>query len=49
VFHQVNVEIQGPEHKNNAKSKEIKVKLGMSGTVDIKVGHDFKTAFLIKF
>jgi hypothetical protein len=33
----VNGEIQGPEHKNNAKSKEIKVKLGMSGTVDIKV------------
>ncbi|CAC9434001.1 hypothetical protein BSPLISOX_2452 [uncultured Gammaproteobacteria bacterium] len=38
TFYQVNVEIQGPEHKNNAKSKEIKVKLGMSGTVDIKVG-----------
>ncbi|CAB5505359.1 hypothetical protein AZO1586I_1441 [Bathymodiolus thermophilus thioautotrophic gill symbiont] len=38
TFYQVNVEIQGPEHKNNAKSKEIKVKLGMSGTIDIKVG-----------
>lgn len=38
TFYQVNVEIQGLENDDNAKSKEIKVKLGMSGTIDIKVG-----------
>jgi adhesin transport system membrane fusion protein len=38
TFYQVNVEIKGPEHKENARSKEIKVKLGMSGTIDIRVG-----------
>ncbi|CAC9462070.1 HlyD family efflux transporter periplasmic adaptor subunit [bacterium endosymbiont of Bathymodiolus sp. 5 South] len=38
TFYQVNVEIQGPEHEGNAKSRKIKVKLGMSGTIDIKVG-----------
>ncbi len=38
TFYQVNVEIQGPEHDDNEKSKEIKVKLGMSGTIDIRVG-----------
>ena len=38
TFYQVNVKIQGPEHEDNVRSKEIKVKLGMSGTIDIRVG-----------
>lgn len=47
-FYQVNVRIEGPEHKDNEKSKLIKPKLGMSGTVDIKTGKRSLFTYLIK-
>lgn len=48
AFYQVNIKIEGPEHDNNEKSKSIKPKLGMSGTVDIKVGRRSLFTYLIK-
>ncbi len=48
TFYQVNIKIQGPEHADNAKSREIKVKLGMSGTIDIKVGTRSLFGYLTK-
>lgn len=48
AFYQINIEIKGPEHKDNEKSKLIKPKLGMSGTVDIKVGVRSLFTYLIK-
>jgi len=47
-FYQVNIKIEGPEHKDNEKSKLIKPKLGMSGTIDIKIGKRSLFAYLIK-
>ncbi len=37
-FYRVNVEIKDVEEQDNAKAKFIQVKLGMSATVDMKVG-----------
>ncbi|CAC9532381.1 Type I secretion system, membrane fusion protein LapC [uncultured Gammaproteobacteria bacterium] len=48
AFYQVNIKIEGPEHDENEKSKLIKPKLGMSGTVDIKVGQRSLFTYLIK-
>jgi len=48
TFYQVNVKIEGPEHEDNAKSKAIKVKLGMSGTIDVKVGMRSLFTYLTK-
>ncbi len=48
AFYQVNIKIEGPEHKDNEKSKLINPKLGMSGTVDIKVGERSLFTYLIK-
>ena len=48
TFYQVNVKIAGPEHEDNINSKAIKVKLGMSGTIDIKVGGRSLFAYLTK-
>jgi adhesin transport system membrane fusion protein len=48
VFYQVNIKIEGPEHDENEKSKLIKPKLGMSGTVDVKVGVRSLFTYLIK-
>ncbi len=48
TFYQVNVTIEGPEHEDNVKSRFIKVKLGMSGTVDINVGQRSLLTYLIK-
>ncbi len=48
TFYQVNVKIEGPEHENNAKSSTIKVKLGMSATIDIKVGRRSLFSYLTK-
>lgn len=47
-FYQVNIKIEGPEHEDNAKSKAIKVKLGMSGTIDIKIGMRSLFTYLTK-
>lgn len=47
-FYQVNIKIEGPEHDDNEKSKLIKPKLGMSGTVDIKIGRRSLFTYLIK-
>ncbi|SFV87157.1 Type I secretion system, membrane fusion protein LapC [hydrothermal vent metagenome] len=47
-FYQVNIKIEGPEHEDNEKSKLIKPKLGMSGTIDIKIGKRSLFAYLIK-
>ncbi len=47
-FYQVNIKIEGPEHEDNAKSKAIKVKLGMSGTIDVKVGMRSLFTYLTK-
>lgn len=48
TFYQVNIKIEGPEHEDNAKSKAIKVKLGMSGTIDIKIGMRSLFTYLTK-
>lgn len=48
AFYQVNIEIEGPEHDDNEKSKLIKPKLGMSGTIDVKIGVRSLFAYLIK-
>ncbi|BAS68016.1 HlyD family efflux transporter periplasmic adaptor subunit [Bathymodiolus septemdierum thioautotrophic gill symbiont] len=48
AFYQVNIKIEGPEHDDNEKSKLIKPKLGMSATVDIKVGERSLFTYLIK-
>ncbi|BBB24129.1 membrane fusion protein LapC [Isorropodon fossajaponicum endosymbiont JTNG4] len=48
TFYQVNVKIEGPEHEDNVKSKAIKVKLGMSGTIDVKVGRRSLFTYLTK-
>uniref|UniRef100_UPI0034DFD53B HlyD family efflux transporter periplasmic adaptor subunit n=1 Tax=Candidatus Thiodubiliella endoseptemdiera TaxID=2738886 RepID=UPI0034DFD53B len=48
AFYQVNIKIEGPEHEDNEKSKLINPKLGMSGTVDIKVGERSLFTYLIK-
>ncbi|MBA5249370.1 MAG: HlyD family efflux transporter periplasmic adaptor subunit [Gammaproteobacteria bacterium] len=48
AFYKVNVRIDGVEHDDNEKSKLIKPKLGMSGTVDIKVGIRSLFTYLIK-
>lgn len=48
TFYQVNIKIEGPEHEDNAKSKAIKVKLGMSGTIDVKVGMRSLFTYLTK-
>ncbi len=48
LFYKVNVQIQGIENKDNTKSKNIKVKLGMSATVDIRVGTRSLFAYLTK-
>ncbi|QKQ23746.1 HlyD family efflux transporter periplasmic adaptor subunit [Candidatus Ruthia endofausta] len=48
TFYQVNVKIEGPEHEDNVKSKAINVKLGMSGTIDIKVGRRSLFTYLTK-
>ncbi len=48
TFYQVKVRIDGPEHSDNLKSKEIKVKLGMSGTIDVKVGQRSLFVYLTK-
>lgn len=48
TFYQVNIKIEGPEHEDNVKSKAIKLKLGMSGTIDVKVGMRSLFTYLTK-
>jgi adhesin transport system membrane fusion protein len=48
AFYQVNIKNEGPEDDQNEKSKLIKPKLDMSGTVDIKVGQRSLFTYLIK-
>ncbi|ORU92945.1 MAG: hypothetical protein A6F71_08820 [Cycloclasticus sp. symbiont of Poecilosclerida sp. M] len=47
-FYRVNVEIKGVEEQDNDKAKFIQVKLGMSATVDMKVGTRSLFGYLTK-
>ncbi len=47
-FYQVNIKIDGVENPNSDKSKQIQIKLGMSGTVDMKVGKRSLFTYLTK-
>ncbi len=48
TFYRVNVKIIGIEYKDNLKSKQIKVKLGMSVSIGIKIGVRSLFKYLVK-